>query len=312
MTANSSKFKKFISSKSSKFWISIIFTILLAYVLATIVSAIGANLFLKTKKTSRRDSRAVNTVSLNKKLNYRDMRRVVLKRNIFNSTGEVPDTEEESNSLASNSKQCNPPTLKIKVVGMIYLGNENSVVTVREANYSQADVYQVNDMLIGRDNAQVVAIERERMVIDNAGSRECYEIEQPKIAAASSGYAPPKTPEKKKPTTKSNGNTVVLNSTWVEKELGPGFSKIIQSARLVPNTVDGDRVNGFKIFAIKSGTLFNKIGLRNGDIIQRVNDVSLEQVEQGFALYQTFQEDQEIVFNIVRKDNPQTISVMIK
>ena len=103
-----------------------------------------------------------------------------------------------------------------------------------------------------------------------------------------------------------------MSSEWVEKELGPGFSKVIQSARLVPNTIDEDRVNGFKIFAIKPGTLFSKVGFRNGDIIQKVNDVSLEQVEQGFALYQTFQEDQEIVFNIVRKDNPKTISVMIK
>ena len=310
MTLDLTKLRKIISSKHSKFWVSIIFTILLAYVLATIVSAIGANLFLKTTKISKRTRAAVNTASLNKTMNYRDMRRVVLKRNIFNSTGEVPDRDETPN-LATNSNQCNPPTLNIKIVGTIYMGDENSIVTVREASYSHADTYRINDMLIGHDNVQIVAIERERMVIDNNGARECYEIEQPKVATASK-YAPTKPSEKKKLNTKRDGNTVVLSSEWVEKELGPGFSKVIQSARLVPNTVDGDRVNGFKIFAIKPGTLFNKVGFRNGDIIQRVNDVSLEQVEQGFALYQTFQEDQEIVFNIVRKDNPKTISVMIK
>ena len=311
MMLDFAKLRKLISSKHSKFWIKIIFTILLAYVLATIASAIGANFFLKTQKSSkRRRNTAVSTANLNKTMNYRDMRRVVLKRNIFNSTGEVPDRDETPN-LATNSKQCNPPTLNIKLVGTIYMGDKSSIVTVREANYSHADTYRVNDMLIGHNNVQIVAIERKRMVVDNNGSRECYEIEQPKTTTASN-YSPTKATEKKKPSTKRNGNTVVLSSEWVEKELGPGFSKVIQSARLVPNTTDGDRVNGFKIFAIRPGTLFNKIGLRNGDIIQKVNDVSLEQVEQGFALYQTFQEDQEIVFNIVRKDNPQTISVMIK
>lgn len=311
MMLDFAKLRKLISSKHSKFWIRIIFIVLLAYVLATIASAIGANFFLKTQANKRRRTNtAMNTASLNKTMNYRDMRRVVLKRNIFNSTGEVPDFDETPN-LVTNPNQCNPPTLDIKIVGTIYMGDKNSIVTVREASYSHADTYKVNDMLIGRDNVQIVAIERKRMVIDNNGSRECYEIEQPKTSVASN-YKPTKPTEKKKPLTQRDGNTVVLSSEWVEKELGPGFSKVIQSARLVPNTTDGDRVNGFKIFAIKSGTLFNKIGLRNGDIIQRVNDVSLEQVEQGFALYQTFQEDQEIVFNIVRKDNPQTISVMIK
>ena len=201
MTLDLTKLRKVISSKNSKFWISIIFTILLAYVLATIFSAIGANLFLKTTKMNRRTSTTMHTTSLNKTMNYRDMRRVVLKRNIFNSTGEAPDRDETPN-LANNSSQCNPPTLNIKIVGTIYMGDKNSIVSVREASYSYADTYRINDMLIGHDNVQIVAIERKRMIIDNNGSRECYEIEQPKAVTASK-YTPTDPTEKKSLTLKA-------------------------------------------------------------------------------------------------------------
>ena len=313
------KIKKFFVSNKQRsnqlrFWAGIFLTILLSYVLASIISPIIANFILGAQPLSRGRVATKQQVDFSKKVNYRDVRKSVLKRNIFNSEGKVPDSDSSSlGQMASNTSECNKPTLNLKVVGTIYLGGKDSVVTVREANYSQADTYKVSDTIIGYDNVYVVAIEREQMILDNGGSRECYEIEKKVLSAnRPSNYSNIAANKKKKTTRVNEGSSVVLESAWVEKELGTGFSKVIQSARLVPNTADDGRVNGFKIFAIKPGTLFNKVGLRNGDIIQKVNDISLEQVEQGFALYQTFQEDQEIVFNIVRKDSPHTISVMIK
>lgn len=294
------------------------FTVLAAYVCASIIASMSTHfildsIFAQTKATT---GKATGQVDVAKKLNYRDVRKAVLDRNIFNSSGEVPDKGEHGDESGGRNidmaGQCNNPTLDLKVVGTIYLGGNDSIVSVREANYSQSDNYRVSDYIIGHEGVQVVAIERGQMIVDNNGTKECYKIEKTKTKVAKKSSYKPK--EKIKTSTSeeaTESGAVVLDSAWVESELGPGFSKIIQSARLVPNST-GDRVNGFKIFAIKSGTLFSKIGLKNGDIIQKVNDTSLEQVEQGFALYQTFQEDQEIVFNIIRSQKPHTITVMIR
>jgi type II secretory pathway component PulC len=71
-------------------------------------------------------------------------------------------------------------------------------------------------------------------------------------------------------------------------------------------------MNGFKIFAIDSASLLGKTGLKNGDIITGVNDTSLKQPEQGFALYQAFQDEKEVRINIQRGGTPMTITCRIK
>ena len=319
MNIDLKKFRSWFSGERLKVMVRLFFTVLAAWLLATVFASLSTHFLMgKGFFSGRASGRGNNSaqVDMAKKLNYRDVRKAVLNRNIFNSTGEVPDQAELADGAAQEKAlagQCNKPTLKIKVVGTIFLGGDNSVVSVREASYSQSDTYRVGDKIIGYDDVKIVAIDREQMVVDNAGSRECYKIEKSaKVASRTAGFQPRQQPPKPKSGDgDSSGGAVVLDSAWVEKQLGPGFSQVLKSARLVPN-LSGDSINGFKIFAIKKGTLFNKIGLRNGDIIQKVNDTSLEQAEQGFALYQTFQEDQEIVFNIMRKNKPQTISVVIK
>ena len=311
---------KWLTSARLRLAIKVLVTILLAYASASVIVAAGTHLMVDDPSVfSSRGKRARQAqIDTSKKINYRDVRKSVLGRNIFNSAGEVPDQGEllDDNETPTAVEQCNKPTLDLKVIGIIYLGTNNSVVSVREASYSQSDTYRVGDLLEGHEDVQVLAIERSQMVIDNGGRRECYEMKKgDKIARASTtnkGSSSKRQSRKRQQRVSSGGGgTVILDSAWVEAELGPGFGNIMQSARVVPNDIGG-RINGFKVFAIKPNTLFSKIGLRNGDIVQKINDTSLEQAEQGFALYQTFQEDQEIVFNIMRKNRPQTITVMIK
>lgn len=317
MNIDVKKIKQWFAGERLKLLVKAFFTVLAAWLAATVFASLSTYFlmsggFFSGRAVGREQTAAVD---MSKKLNYRDVRKSVLKRNIFNSAGEVPDQKELNEGAAQGNAlagQCGKPTLNLKVVGTIYLGAANSIVSVREANYSQSDTYRVADTIIGHDNVRVVGIDREQMILDNNGNRECYKIEKSaKVASRTPSYQSRPAGQKKKEGVTSSGGAVVLDSEWVEAQLGPGFSQVLKSARLVPN-LKGESINGFKIFAIKKGTLFNKIGLRNGDIIQKVNDTSLEQAEQGFALYQTFQEDQEIVFNIIRKNKPQTISVMIK
>ena len=320
MNIDLKKIRSWLAGERLKVLVRLFFTVLAAWLMATIFASLSTHFLMgKGFFSGRASGRGKNSAQVDtaKKLNYRDVRKAVLKRNIFNATGEVPDQKELADNTAQEQAlagKCNKPTLKLKVVGTIYLGGDNSIVSVREASYSQADTYRVGDELIGYEGVRIVAIEREQVVIDNGGSRECYKIKKPaNIASRTAGYQPRKRPAQAQTSDGgSRGGAVVLDSAWVEAQLGPGFSQVLKSARLIPNKTDDEGINGFKIFAIRKGTLFNKIGLRNGDIIQKVNDTSLEQAEQGFALYQTFQEDQEIVFNIMRKNKPQTISVVIK
>ena len=86
---------------------------------------------------------------------------------------------------------------------------------------------------------------------------------------------------------------------------------MIQSARLVPNTVD-NQVNGYKVFAIQPGTILDKAGFKDNDVITKVNNTVME-AEQGIALYQALKDETLIKVQVLRNGvTPRTIIIRVK
>jgi type II secretion system protein C len=213
------------------------------------------------------------------------------------------------------------PSVQVDLVGTIYMGEGgNSLATLMEQGYSEADIYREGDTIVGNDQAVIARIERNRVILNNNGVKECIELASEAKKAGGSGFpevapSPGDTsgspPPDAGPAPTGSGDCL-LEEKYVQDELGPGFGTIIQKARLVPNTVD-NQMNGFKIFAIDQGSLLGKAGLQNGDIITQVNDTSLKQPEQGFTLYQAFQDEREVRVHILRRGTtPMMITCRIK
>lgn len=246
-------------------------------------------------------------------INYRDVKTAIIDRNLFNSSGEYPKEELERKTEGPQgafdiNAPCQPCTLNLELLGTIYLGSrEKSLATVKEKGQLDSDVYRVGDLIIGSENAYVAGVDRNSIIINNAGVKECVslvsELENQLTSLSSGAFG------------ESGGNQlppVLLEGSYVESELGPGFGKIINAARLVPNIVDSEVV-GFKIFAIDQQSLFSKVGLQNGDVITQVNDSSLKSPDQGFALYEAFRNETEVRISVLRKGTtPQLITVRIK
>ena len=254
-----------------------------------------------------------------KMANYRNIRKAITDRNVFNETGEFPDevdpafgqpVEQTKKTDFDINANCVASKLGLKLIGTIYVerGGE-SFATVQEKSFP-VDVYREGEQIIDHEDALIVKIERTRIVINNAGTKECIELENKGKDRITKVYTPPssKTPS----SNTGGGDDVTLDEKYIRDALGPGFGSIITQARIVPNT-SGNQMNGFKIFAIKKGSLFEKIGLKNGDVITQVNDTSLKQPDQGFALYQSLQDDEEISIRILRKGSePKTLTVRVK
>lgn len=260
--------------------------------------------------------------------NYRDIVKSIKERNIFNSTGEFPEEknpergDDKPKSAFDINGPCVKPSMNVELLGTLYVEGGDSVATLQEQGYSESDIYREGDMVIGQDEAAIVRIERNRVVFNHKGVKECLELASAVKQKKEGGDFP-----NSNPTAPPNGGTVTtaggeggeaastncaFDEKYVQEELGPGFGTIIQKARLVPNTTD-NVMNGFKIFAIDTSSLLGKTGLQNGDIITAVNDTSLKQPEQGFTVYQAFQDEREVRIQILRRGTtPMTITCRIK
>lgn len=221
----------------------------------------------------------------------------IIARNIFNISGEIPyeDTPEGSrDSLVENFDKvaCTPGAkLPVELLGIIYTSNpKTTLVTLKDATIAFADVYKVGENIVGYESFSVYKVTNPSTAEFREGNKKiCLSLAPvDRNVSAPAG-------------SQSNEN-YSLAFSFVNDELGPGFSKILSTARLVPEIVSGKAV-GFKIFAISGGSLFDKIKLENGDVITNVNGINLEDASQGFKVYEAFQEDSEITLQIIRNGN---------
>ena len=77
-------------------------------------------------------------------------------------------------------------------------------------------------------------------------------------------------------------------------------TQVVQQARRIPNFTDDGKVNGFKIFEIRPGSVFEQAGLQNGDVILRINGRKIDSAEKAAPLLQHAGTAGTVTFDLLR------------
>lgn len=85
------------------------------------------------------------------------------------------------------------------------------------------------------------------------------------------------------------------------KELLRDRDALSHAARAIPHKDHADDIDGFRISAIRSGTPLDQLGLKNGDIVHAVEDVSLLNVDEAMHAYEAVRDADHITLDITRR-----------
>ena len=134
-------------------------------------------------------------------------------------------------------------------------------------------------------------VERDRIVIVRNGVREAVFMKDAEGAAA---VAPP-------PIVQSVGaDRQIVDRRQLQQQLGrPEF---LNQALIVPNP-DG----GFLVRQVQAGSLYEKLGLRPGDVIRNVNGQPLTNMDDVMRLYQQFGTAQRVLVDVQRQGRNETL-----
>jgi general secretion pathway protein C len=223
----------------------------------------------------------------------------ILSRNIF-------DSEAKSRFPATrgdvNTGQIVPSSLPLELMGTIVFQTARfSVALVRDRNSKSTQYYAIGDTV---QSARVHKIERFRVILENGSRLESLELKaaESKLGGTAS-FKPFGQPEAQP------GASAAFD------ELGPGrfaipqrvvddalnnFSQILTQARMVPNLTPDNKTDGFKVFQIKSGSIYEKLGMKDGDIIKRVNGAELDSFEKATGLFTALRNEKSISIDLVR------------
>ncbi len=89
------------------------------------------------------------------------------------------------------------------------------------------------------------------------------------------------------------------------------MSQILTQARALPYLENGKTV-GFRLSEIVPGSIYEKIGLQNGDVIRSVNSQDVDDPAKFFQLYQGLKNERNITIDVVRGGQRQTLNYEIR
>lgn len=151
------------------------------------------------------------------------------------------------------------------------------------------DIFTVNDEIF--EVAKVVKIHADNVEINRDGKIELLVLDQGGDTGAVSGSG--------------DGGSASAESTNVNvdaQELDDALANLpllLTQARAVPYFKDGKSL-GLRLFAIKTGSLFEKIGLKNGDILKDINGSSMSDITQAVKLFERLKEEKNISLTLER------------
>ncbi|MGH7800274.1 MAG: type II secretion system protein GspC [Thermodesulfobacteriota bacterium] len=96
-----------------------------------------------------------------------------------------------------------------------------------------------------------------------------------------------------------------VNQKMLEEALSDP-NHLVTQARAIPQE------DGLKFFAIRPNSIFFKIGLRNGDVIHKINDVEMDNIENAFSLFEELRGQTNFSINLSRRGQNLTYEYTIK
>jgi general secretion pathway protein C len=216
---------------------------------------------------------------------------VISGRNLFGTKGkEVTEREINLENLEETE-------LNLALHGTVVRGGDLDYAVIEEKDKRKQGLFRVGDEVAG---AEISRIMRGKVVLSVEGRDEILIMEE----AGAKGAGRETTVAT---ATKSSVN---VNKEEIDSALAD-MSKILTQARVRPYFSEGE-ADGFMISRIKRGSIFQKMGIRNGDIIQGVNSEPIKSPDDMLELYKGLKSGSQITLNIKRRGKEETLEYVFQ
>jgi len=229
----------------------------------------------------------------------------IAKRDLFAA---VPTSEPVA--VAGGAMRSAPASLQLLGTGS---HGDKAFAVVEDSKSKAQKIVTVGDKV---DDAEIVDIGWRHVVLRRAGQEELLVV-PPNLGI--DGAAPATTAVSNTAAAAGDGDQQIkkiaedrylVAQAEVEHSMS-NLSELFTQMRAVPNMQDG-KTSGFRLFAIRSGSLFQKIGLLNNDVVQRINGIELNDPGKAMSLFQELQGETKLSVDVVRGGETRTLSYEIR
>jgi len=216
--------------------------------------------------------------------------RVISERNLFGST------DKESSEIKFDVDDLEPTKLKLVLLGTVCSNSNFGFAVIEDTDKRKQELFRAGDIVA---SAEVIKILKGKVILRVDGRDEILLIKE--SGAGEEVYKKPvSSPKDKITVSKADIDDAFKN-----------MSQMLTQVRIRPYFSAG-KPDGFMVSRIKQGSIFQKMGLKNGDVIQGVNDSPIGSADDMLGLYKGLQSGSEITLNIKRRGKQETLKYTFK
>lgn len=223
----------------------------------------------------------------------------VLGENVFGLPG---------GNIAPLSKEGAGPLISLVLIGTVS-GPGGKGYAIFEDRGMQ-EVFKTGDALAG--HGVLKRVERGRIFVLINGVES--EVPLCDISERRAKRAAPARPEAGRPfggfAKRTSESSYVIDQGAVQSALG-NPQQILTDARLLPNFKDGLQ-EGFVISEVRPGGLYNSLGLRNGDVLLRVNELDISAPEAALQAFTALRGLDRVELDVLRDGGRMTLTYNIR
>jgi general secretion pathway protein C len=227
---------------------------------------------------------------------------VVYTRDIFNSV-KAPVQADGIAVAASTSA--------LKLWGTAIRDRDRAFAIIEDLSTRTQGLYREGDVII--PGVALLQVSWDRVMIDRNGRRETLTL----VPTEAPTPLPPVTiaapvPQEDKGGIRQVGqDNFQIDRREVEKAMN-SLNELFTQVRAVPYANTDGETQGFRLFSIKPQSLIDRLGLKNGDIVQRVNGIELSDPSTAFGLLQELQGHSQVRVDVLRNHQAVTLSYDIR
>lgn len=308
--------------------VNLIGVMLCSFFLAKIASVVIADRLIVDRKFTLSPVSPVSQLTSSKTLPPLEQYQTIATRNIFDSKDQVsaspvctPDSTDPACLPSCVPPACNPNVavktgLPIKLLSTFSMGEgidkRSSAVLQVSSGSGGSEVYAVDDMIKNNAGVKITKILPERIEFMNGGRLEYLELERLTNPNPSASL-PGRTEIGSKPSISTPGilkqgdNKFVIDQAEIDHALA-NLNKTLTEARIMP--ADG-KATGVKLVSLTPTSLFAKLGLQRGDVLDRINGVDMD-MTQAMQLFTKLKGEKRVTIDLTRNGQKQTFDYEIR
>jgi type II secretion system protein C len=262
-------------------WVNVASMVVLILAVIILVVVVGRDVISKMTATSKLDSQisslktSSSTGAVGSLAPAHDWN-VIQERKPFGVLGKV---------IAQVAATPAPPPspLMLSLIGTFLTEGQEPYAIIEDKKKNEQEMFLIGDLIF--EQATLKKIYLDRVEVERNGKLEVLRLDE---VGGNAGAG----------IVSTGSDDFVIEEAELDKGL-ENLPLLLTQARAVPYFKDGRSI-GLRLFAIKTGSLYEKVGLKNGDILKTINGNNLGDISQALKLFEQLKQERSINLSLER------------